>query len=332
MDYSYLISEQEIVYSTLKNMIQKRHVPHAFIFYGDKSTSKKEMATLFIKMIYSDFLGLEIDSNPVFKRIDDDSSTNIFWIKKDKKSSISIDSVKDYIKETASSSLEEGPRFFIFEDGDSLNTSSSNAILKFVEEPVDDIYIIFLVENLSSLLDTIISRCVLLKFKPLDKDHVKNKLLEEGFEEEVLDVVLEYTQKEDKVREIMKDDDYMRLYSLSKDMFIEKFERTGSIVLYINDNYGLIVKDTEKTDFFLSLVLIYLMDVFNMMVSKSYEPIYKEEIDRIKRIAVLYKKDEFSEFLRELLNIKSNVNCGKAINLHLHLDNLFLKMELAARK
>ena len=332
MDYNYLSQEQPVVYTTLKNMIQKGHVPHAFIFYGDKSTSKKEMATLFIKMIYSNYLKVEIDSTPVFKRIDDDSSTNIFWIKKDKKSSISIDSVKGYIKETASSSLEDGPRFFIFEDADSLNNSSSNAILKFVEEPVDDIYIIFLVENLSSLLDTIISRCVLLKFRPLNKEYVLNKLLKEGYEKEVLNVLLEYTQKEDKIREIIASDDYMRLYNLTKDMFIEKFEQTGSIVLYVNDNYGLIVSSTEKTDFFLSLVVIYLMDVYNIMNSKSYEPVFALDVTRMKKIAVLYRRSEFTEFIKELLNIKSNINSGRPINLHLYLDNLFLKMELAARK
>ena len=156
MDYSYLKSEQPVVYQTLKNMIEKGHIPHAFVFYGDKNTSKKEMATLFIKMVYADSLNLEIDSAPIFKRIDDDSCTNINWIKKDKKTAISIESVQGYIRESNVTALEEGPKFFIFEEGDSLNTSSSNAILKFVEEPVDNVFIIFLVENLSSLLDTIL--------------------------------------------------------------------------------------------------------------------------------------------------------------------------------
>ena len=51
-----------------------------------------------------------------------------------------------------------------------------------------------------------------------------------------------------------------------------------------------------------------------------------------KKESVLYKRAEFSEYIKELLNIKSNINSGRSINLHLYLDNLFLKMEIAARK
>ena len=332
MDYSYLKSEQPVVYQTLKNMIEKGHIPHAFVFYGDKNTSKKEMATLFIKMVYADSLNLEIDSAPIFKRIDDDSCTNINWIKKDKKTAISIESVQGYIRESNVTALEEGPKFFIFEEGDSLNTSSSNAILKFTEEPVDNVFIIFLVENLSSLLDTILSRCIILNFKPLNKDAIINKLAQKKYDKVLLNIISEYTLKENEIEEIIADEDYMKVYSLISDMFIEKFERSGSIILYINENYKLITKSPELTDFFLSLLILYMMDIFNTMFSKAYEPLFIESKERIGKISVLYKRAEFSEYIKELLNIKSNINSGRSINLHLYLDNLFLKMEIAARK
>ena len=149
------------------------------------------------------------------------------------------------MKESYSKSLEDGPRFYIFEDADDMNINASNAILKFVEEPIDDIYIIFLVENLSKLLDTIISRCVLLSFKPLNKDNVYKKLLDKGYEEEVLKVITSYAQNEDEIEEIFTNNNMLRLFSLSSDMFRENFESRGSIILYINDNYNLITESNK---------------------------------------------------------------------------------------
>ena len=194
--------EQPIVFNTLKNMIKKKRVPHALIFNGDKSTSKEKMVRYFIKMVYADYFNEEISDSGVYKRIDDDSCLNVNYIKRDTKTSISIDSVRGYIKESNESSLEEGPRFYIFEDADYLNQSSSNAILKFVEEPFPNTYIIFIVENLNNLLDTIISRCALLNFKPVSKDALKNRLIEAKYDEDLVNILVEYSQDQEMIESI----------------------------------------------------------------------------------------------------------------------------------
>ena len=90
--------EQPIVYKTLSNMIKKGRIPHALIFNGDKSTGREEMVRHFIKMVYSNYFNEEITDSGVYKRIDDDSCLNVLYIKRDTKTSISIDSVRDFIK------------------------------------------------------------------------------------------------------------------------------------------------------------------------------------------------------------------------------------------
>ena len=138
---NYLEEEQPLVYRQLSNMIKKGHVPHALIFYGDSSSSKKEMAKYFIKLIYAKWLNVSLEESYMSKKIDEETSLNVFWIKKDNKTVTSVDVVREYIYESNQTSLEEGPRFFIFEDADSLNINASNALLKFVEEPIDDVSI-----------------------------------------------------------------------------------------------------------------------------------------------------------------------------------------------
>jgi len=327
-----LYIEQPIVLKTLDNMIKKERVPHALIFNGDKSTSKKEVAKEFIKMMYSKFYNEDINNSLIGHRIDDESHSNIVYVKKDAKTAISIDLVRDLISEANETSLEDGPRFYVFEDGDYLNTNSSNAILKFVEEPVENVYIIFIVENMYNLLDTIISRCVCLNFRPLNKEFLKDRLDLKGYEPAILRVLMEYTQNESLIDKIISDNDYMNIYNFVVDMFSEKIEVNGSFILSLLEHYNLLDID-EHMDFFLSLFVIYLKDIFYYQVYNDEEKlVFRSEKGRIKKLSNLFVKEEISNFIKEALEIKSSVNNKQPINTHLYLDNLLLKMENKLRK
>jgi len=326
-----LFDEQPIVLKTLMNMISKGHVPHALIFCGDKSTSKKEVAKYFIKAMYAKYYGTEVLCSPVDYRIDDESHTNVNFIKRDTKTLISMDLVRGLIKDSSESSLEEGPRFFIFEDADSLGTNSSNAILKFVEEPVEGVYIIFLIENMSSLLDTIISRCSVLTFRPLNKEFLKDRLDLKGYEEMITRVLIEYTQNEDEIDNIINDEEMMKVYNLVTDLFMEKIEVNESFIIYLYEHYD-ILKDEKRIDFFLSLVVIYLKDILTFNIYKDEEKlVFKGEKGRIKKLSTCFVDSELMKFIKEALDIKDDVDNKKSINLHLYLDNLFLKIENKVR-
>ena len=321
--------EQPVVYKTLSNMITKKRIPHALIFCGDKSTSRELMAKHFIKMVYADYFNEEIGDYGIYKRIDDESTMNVKYIKRDTKTSVSIDSVRDFIKDNNISSLEEGPRFYVFLEADYLNQSSSNAILKFVEEPTDNTYIIFIVENLANLLDTIISRCATIYFKPVSKLALISRL-KDKYDNELLDIITEYTQKEDEVREIIEDNDMLNIINLVTDMFREKFEFNESLIIYLNEHYKLL-SDAKAQDFFLFLLSTYLMDVLNYITVRKDNFIFKSESARIKRIALMYSKEDLALYIKEIIEIKTNINNKKPINLHLYLDDLLLKMEIKIR-
>ena len=326
---NYLEEEQPLVYRQLSNMIKKGHVPHALIFYGDSSSSKKEMAKYFIKLIYAKWLNVSLEESYMSKKIDEETSLNVFWIKKDKKTVTSVDVVREYVYESNQTSLEEGPRFFIFEDADSLNINASNALLKFVEEPIDDVYIIFIIENLNNLLDTIISRCQLINFRPLNINALHEKLRGE-YPEYILNPILEYTQKEERVREIIRDEEMMSIYNLVIDMFSEKYELNDSIILILNEEYSLL-NDDVKQDFFISLMIIYLRDILNIFIGNDDIKFISEK-DRIIALASYYTKEKISTYIKDLLEIKRNVNNSRAINLHLHLDTILLKMEMGIKR
>ncbi len=62
-------------------------------------------------------------------------------------------------------SLLDNKRIYIIKEAEKLNTASANTILKFLEEPEDNIIAILVTNNRYRLLETILSRCQVLSLK-----------------------------------------------------------------------------------------------------------------------------------------------------------------------
>lgn len=59
-------------------------------------------------------------------------------------------------------------------DGTKITEKDQNMILKFLEEPLKNSYIIIISENRNSLLDTIVNRCMYFELEPYSKEELLN--------------------------------------------------------------------------------------------------------------------------------------------------------------
>lgn len=80
--------------------------------------------------------------------------------------------------------LSVTPRVY-FIDGTKITVKEQNIILKFLEEPLKNAYIILTCENKNSLLNTVINRCVVFEFEVYTKEQLK-AFLEEGMNPNIL--------------------------------------------------------------------------------------------------------------------------------------------------
>jgi DNA polymerase III gamma/tau subunit len=71
----------------------------------------------------------------------------------------------DLQKEFNNKSLYDTKRVYIIKNAEKLNSASANTILKFLEEPENDIIALLLTDNRYHVIDTIISRCQILTLK-----------------------------------------------------------------------------------------------------------------------------------------------------------------------
>lgn len=86
-----------------------------------------------------------------------------------------IGTIREWQRDIALRPYEGRRRVFILHDADYLNEESSNAMLKTLEEPPPFATII-LVANRDNLLSTIISRCQVLRLRPLPRQQVSRAL------------------------------------------------------------------------------------------------------------------------------------------------------------
>tara|TARA_Y100001978_G_scaffold16146_1_gene12533 strand:+ start:162 stop:1106 length:945 start_codon:yes stop_codon:yes gene_type:complete len=165
----------------LDKIARENLISNAYIFYGPDHIGKKETALRFIAEIirtnmsdfdaypkikdnnYPDYLEIEptfISKGNLINQSELDQEKN-----QTTKAIIRIEQIR-YVKNFLSKkSIQSAKKFILIENAHLLNESASNCLLKTLEEPTNGVFIL-LTSRLNLILDTIISRCQIIRFKP----------------------------------------------------------------------------------------------------------------------------------------------------------------------
>lgn len=150
-------------------------IPHAIIIEGEKGLGKHTLA----KYISAAAV-CSGDNAPCLKcaqchLADIDSHPDIATIAAPTgKKSIAVAQIRELIAEAYVKPHQAARRVFIIDGAHTMNEQSQNTLLKVLEEPPADIIFILIAETKATLLDTIISRCVLFSLSvPEENEAVK---------------------------------------------------------------------------------------------------------------------------------------------------------------
>lgn len=103
--------------------------------------------------------------------IDEDSYPDLCIIEPDGKE-IKKSQLLGLQRDFQNKSLLDNKRIYILKEADKLNESAANTILKFLEEPADDIIAILVTTNRYKMLETILSRCQVLSINSNNREIV----------------------------------------------------------------------------------------------------------------------------------------------------------------
>jgi hypothetical protein len=102
---------------------------------------------------------------------------------KSKAVALSIEVIRhELVEPAAHTSVMNRGKFFVVEEADLMSPAAQNAMLKTLEEPLGRSAIVLLTDSPHSLLPTVLSRCQLLRFAPLDAALVRKRLEKQGID------------------------------------------------------------------------------------------------------------------------------------------------------
>ena len=150
----------------VNKIVEKNKISHAYLIEVDNYDLDMKYVYNFIKMILLNCTYDEIikSNNKIVKLIDKNEYPDLFVISSDTLT-IKKEQIINLEKEFNNKSLFDNKRFYIVKETEKLNVSSANTILKFLEEPEDDIVAILLTNNRYRVIDTVLSRCQILSLK-----------------------------------------------------------------------------------------------------------------------------------------------------------------------
>ena len=153
------------------NLYNQKKLPNKILFSGPKGIGKATFAYHLINYIFSkdeesnyDVGNFQInDSNKSFKLVLNQTHPNFHLIDLlDEKKIIEISQIRNMINYANKSAFNNKERIVLIDNAENLNLSSSNALLKIIEEPNDNVFFILIFDNNRKIIETIRSRC--LKF------------------------------------------------------------------------------------------------------------------------------------------------------------------------
>ena len=180
----------EEVNTCLKSIIKNKSYANGYIFCGAEGVGKKQTALKFIKEIFKqsslsgnieeritnnnhpDFLIIEPSAHLEAKRL---KSSDLEQRTKSGSEVIKISQIRNIKIFLGQKSINSEKKVILIIDAHLLNEAASNCLLKTLEEPSNGIFIL-LTSKLNLLLDTVISRCQIVRFRSFSGKQINSIL------------------------------------------------------------------------------------------------------------------------------------------------------------
>lgn len=311
----------------IKNAVSQNKVSHAYILNGEKGSGKKMLAKLFANTLECEAGGPE----PCYechacKQIASGNHPDIIFVTHEKPNTISVDDVRRQVNEDIQIKPYSGKyKIYVIADADLMTVQAQNAILKTIEEPPAYAVILLLTENADSLLQTIRSRCVMLKLRNVRDALVKKYLMEQcqipDYKADVCTAFAQgnvgravmlassehFNEIKDEALHLLKNVDNMEL-----DALIEAVKRVSAYKIEITD--------------YLDFLMIWYRDVLIYKATKNIDRlIFGDQLEYIKERARKSSYEGIEIILNALEKAKTRIKAN--VNFDLVMELLLLTIK-----
>lgn len=318
-----VLGHEEVI-KHLKNAAAMDKVSHSYIFAGEKGSGKKLLAKLFAMTLQCEAHGdepcLQCSS---CKKAMNRNHPDIIYINHEKPNSIGIEDIREKLISDVSIKPYTGPyKIYIVDEAEKMTMQAQNALLKTIEEPPAYAVILLLVNNGSTLLPTIASRCVTLNLKPVRDEVIKKYLMEElHVPDYQAEVSVAFAQGNvGKAKQIAAAEDFTEMMDaafriLKRGQDMEVYEMVDAIKLLSEQKHTIYE--------YLDLYLVWFRDVLMFKATRQIDGlVFRQEYNDIKSRADKSSYEGLEKIIQAIETAKARLQAN--VNFDLTMELLFL--------
>ena len=297
----------EKILSTLKENIINKTLSNSLIFYGNKGIGKSTLAFFLMNNVFDEIY----KENPLSNHISliyNNSHPNVRILRKEYdektkkyKNSIIINQIRELESFIYQFSIDGSPKFIIIDNSDDLNINSSNALLKILEEPKKNIYIILITNIISKLLPTIRSRCIKFKFSDPTFDQF-NEIIsnqEELIDKNILKFLYDLSEGSPGLAIQLYSENFREIFDHLIEIFKEK-KSLSSNILQLSNQVG--TYSNDQFILFLSLIKFIIVHTTKINLGIDIQKNFISDISKSLLEMSKYLDNQISQKILEYLN------------------------------
>jgi DNA polymerase-3 subunit delta' len=170
----------EIPKRILRSAIERGRVAHAYLFHGPEGVGKRTLALEVARaLLCRESPGEGCGTCASCRKVRRDSHPDLRVYRCEAgQESVGVEQVRELVEEAGLRPFESRGRVFLVDRVHLLTESAANALLKTLEEPPMGSVLLLVADRITSLPDTVISRCQPVVFQGLPPDEVRRFLVE----------------------------------------------------------------------------------------------------------------------------------------------------------
>lgn len=333
----------------LVRLLETRRVPNALLFAGPEGVGKKKFALEVAKaFVCREPKGVEAcDECPRCKRADifvfpkraepetkDEFKRVIFSEHPDigmiipYNRNILVEAIRDVEREAQFMPYEAQARFFIVEDAHKMNASASNALLKTLEEPAPTSHIFLITSRPDSLLQTIRSRCQVMRFSPVEPEGIVRVLEYSGdFSREEAELAAAASSGSIGKAMAVKPEDFLARRAVMMEVLQAAIVDGGHVSLLRKSEEVNEAKNKDAFEEYLDVLQTLIHDVWVMRLGKADAVANKDLLEEIRQLSEKASAPRLARWLDEVENVRLSLAIN--VNRKIATDALFVKMASA---
>lgn len=318
---------QEQIKEHLQSALRTKKISHAYIINGEKASGKEFIAKIFAMALQCEKGGDEpCHECHSCKQALSGNQPDIIFVSHEKPNTIGVDDIRGQLNNDVTIKPYSSPyKVYIINEAEKMTVQAQNAILKTLEEPPEYAVILLLTTNVNSLLQTILSRCVVLNMKPASDQLVKKFLMEEmqipDYKAEVCVAFARGNVGKARMLASSEEFDNVKAEALSLLKYIHDME-LQEIVAAIKKitEYKLEIND------YLDICSIWYRDVLLFKATNDVNHlVFREEIQALRKVAGRSSYEGIESVIVALEKAKNRLNAN--VNFDLTMELLMLEIK-----